>query len=79
MFNQKEMGYRLKALRVSKNMSRLEMGEAVGLSEQAIRKYEKGERLPAITCVIQYSEYFGISTDYILLGQLAPYKGMENR
>lgn len=59
-------GERLKLHRLLKKMSRAEFGKHFGLAENTIANYERGEREPNISLLIQFSEFLGVTTDYML-------------
>lgn len=62
---------RIQGLRKAKGISQEELAEIVGVSRQAISKWESEQSLPDLDRVIIMSEYFEVTTDYIL-------KGIEN-
>lgn len=49
-----------------KGMSQEELAEKVGVSRQAVSKWETGEALPEITKLKTLSEIFGVTTDFLL-------------
>lgn len=57
---------KLAELRKQENLSLREVGEKVGLTPQAIRLYEIGEREPAIETLKKLSKLFNVSIDYLL-------------
>lgn len=57
---------RLQYLRERKRISRKTLGELVGLSKNAIAKYERGEREPTASKIVLLAEHFEVSTDYLL-------------
>lgn len=59
-------GERLKLHRLLKKMSRADFGKQFGLAENTIANYERGEREPNITLLIQFANFFGVTTDYML-------------
>ena len=42
------------------------MAEALGVSISAYRRYELNERDPAAPFLVDFADYFGVSTDYLL-------------
>ena len=56
----------LKALRESKNISQQKLGESIGLSQQAIYKYENHIAEPDIQTMIALADYFETSVDYLI-------------
>lgn len=53
-------------LRREKGWSQEELSEKLDVSRQSISKWESGASIPDINRVIQLSEIFGVSTDYLL-------------
>ena len=52
--------------RKKKGWSQEELAEKLGLSRQAVSKWESAGSTPDIQRIIQLSELFGVSTDYLL-------------
>lgn len=59
---------RLQALRKSRGLSQEQLAEAAGVSRQAVSKWELGESAPELEKVLALSEFFGVTTDYLLKG-----------
>ncbi len=59
---------RISNIRKSKGMSQEELADQIGVSRQAISKWESGQSLPEIEKIILLSDYFGVTTDYLLKG-----------
>ncbi len=57
------------ALRKKNNLSQEELAEKIGVSRQAISKWESGTSLPEIEKLISLSEYFNVSIDYLVKEQ----------
>lgn len=62
----KNFGERIKELRTKNKLSGTELGEKVGVTRYAISKWETGESTAPQNMVIKLSEYFNVSTDYLL-------------
>jgi len=62
---------RIQNLRKIKGISQEELADKMGVSRQAVSKWESEQSVPDIDRVIVMSEYFDVTTDYIL-------KGIEN-
>jgi transcriptional regulator with XRE-family HTH domain len=58
---------KISSLRKAHNLTQESLGEAVGVSPQAVSKWEKGDSLPDISVIPDLCRIFGISAD-ILLG-----------
>lgn len=61
-----DFGTILKQLRQSHNLTQKELGLRIGLSKAVISKYENGMGYPTFDVLIHISEYFGVTTDYLL-------------
>lgn len=59
---------RIQYLRKSKGLSQEELAEKVGVSRQAVSKWESEQSTPDIEKIIVMSEFFEVTTDYILKG-----------
>lgn len=61
-----DFGSILKCLRKGRGMTQSELGGKVGLSKAVISKYETGLGYPSYDVLIRISQFFGVSTDYLL-------------
>lgn len=61
-----EFGEILKRLRKGRGMTQSELGGKIGLSKAVISKYETGLGYPSYDVLIRISQFFGVSTDYLL-------------
>ena len=59
---------RIQALRKAKGMSQEQLADAVGVSRQAVSKWESEQASPDLDKVVIMSELFEVTTDYILKG-----------
>ena len=59
-------GERIKMLREDKDMTQKELGDKLGVAWRTISNWEREEREPNITHVLNLSKIFDVSTDYIL-------------
>ena len=64
------LGEKLLALRKEKNMSKEQLAELLGVSRQAVSKWETGESLPDVDKVVRLSQILGVTTDHLLLDQV---------
>lgn len=55
----------LKKLRTEKGVSQRQLGEAIGVSQQSINKYENYEIETDIRTLIMMAQYFDTSVDYL--------------
>ena len=60
---------RIVLLRKAKGLSQEALAEVLGVSRQAVSKWESGQSLPDLDKVIVLSTYFEVSTDYLLKGE----------
>ena len=62
----------LRELRKKKNVTQESLAEHIGISPQAVGKWERGEGFPDITILPAIAFYFGVSVDNLLgVGELA--------
>ena len=59
---------RIQQLRKSKGISQEELADKVGVSRQAVSKWESEQSTPDIEKVILLSDYFDVTTDFLLKG-----------
>jgi transcriptional regulator with XRE-family HTH domain len=59
---------RIQSLRKSKGMSQEELADAVGVSRQAVSKWESEQTAPDLEKVVIMSDIFEVTTDYLLKG-----------
>lgn len=60
------IGKRIKLLRTEKEVTQKELADFLGLTPKMISFYEKGERFPPHDIISKLSDYFNITTDYLL-------------
>lgn len=56
----------MKSLRKQRNLTQEQLAEALGISCQAVSKWETGLSYPDITLLPIIADYFGVSIDYLL-------------
>lgn len=59
---------RIQNLRKVKGISQEELADKIGVSRQTISKWESEQSTPDIDKVVLMSDYFGVTTDYLLKG-----------
>lgn len=70
---------RIQNLRKMKGISQEELADKVGVSRQAVSKWESEQSSPDLDKIIIMSDYFEVTTDYILKGIEPPKQtGEEN-
>lgn len=57
---------RIRELRLSRNISQRELGNAIGTAQQTISRLEVCNYSPPVDLVINLAEYFDVSIDYLL-------------
>lgn len=57
---------RIKQLREAKSLSQRQLADEVGITKQAISKYEKGIDMPSAMTLCALADVFECSTDYLL-------------
>lgn len=57
---------RLKQLRKQQNITQLKLAMDLGLNQNAISRYETGEREADYKTLIRLADYFNVSIDYLL-------------
>lgn len=60
------IGAKIQTLRKQRGMSQEQLAEALGVSRQAVSKWEAEQSVPDIDKIISICDYFGVTTDYIL-------------
>lgn len=63
-----DIAKRLQELRKKAGYSQEQVADMLGISRQAISKWESGQGKPEIDNIIKITEIYHVSTDYILLG-----------
>ena len=60
------MDFRLKQLRLSRNISQLKLALDLNMNQNSISRYENGEREADYETLSRFAEYFEVSLDYLL-------------
>lgn len=63
--SQSKVGNKIRSLRKSKNLTQEQLGDALGVSMQAVSKWECGSN-PDIDMLIKLAKYFSVTTDSLL-------------
>ena len=63
------MAYRIKYLRKRQGLSQEELADKIGVSRQAVSKWESEQSVPDLKNIIIMSDFFKTTTDYILKGK----------
>lgn len=59
---------RIQHLRKAKGISQEELADQIGVSRQAVSKWESGQTSPDLEKILLLSEFFDVTTDYLLKG-----------
>lgn len=57
---------RLKELRLSKDITQVELAKTLGVTKQCVSNWENDNIQPSIDMLIRIAGYFCVSTDYLL-------------
>lgn len=63
------LGIRIAMLRISKGWNQAELAHRIGVSPSAVGMYEQGRREPSLGLLVRLSQEFGVTTDYLLMGE----------
>lgn len=63
---------KLAALRRQQGWSQEELAEKISVSRQSVSKWESNQSMPDLQKILQLSEIFGVSTDYLLKDDMEP-------
>lgn len=69
---------RIQHLRKSKGISQEELADKIGVSRQAVSKWESEQSIPDIEKIVLLSDYFETTTDFLLKG-IEPVREPEKR
>ena len=65
------LAQRIQSLRKQKGLSQENLAHELGVSRQAVSKWESEQAYPDLDKIILISDYFHVSSDYLLKGTLA--------
>lgn len=60
------LGEQIKNLRLSNNLSQVELAEKLGVTKQSVSNWENENIMPSIDMLIRIADFFSVSTDYLL-------------
>ena len=66
-YNTKAGGARIRELRMAKKLDQIELAELLNISHGYISRIESGKKGCPVDLIIQISEIFGTSLDYLIL------------
>ena len=59
----------LHEIRIKKGYSQLKVAMDLNISRECLSYYENGKREPSLSLLVQMSEYFNVSINYLITGQ----------
>ncbi len=68
MIDMKQMGERIGRLRQEQGLTQVALAEKLGISSQAISKWERGQAFPDLSRLDELSELLGVAVAYLLTG-----------
>lgn len=71
------IGTKIQTLRKQRGLSQEQFAETLGVSRQAVSKWEAEQSVPDIDKIILICDYFGVTTDYILRNTELPQTEQE--
>ena len=72
--NQDKIGKFIKKIRLENNLTQKQLADTLGVTYQAVSKWENGKNIPDIELLKEISERFNINIDEILNGEKRPKK-----
>ena len=67
-----KLGSLIRALRREAGMTQRDLAEALGVTDKAVSKWERGLGCPDVSFLPQLSRLFGVDLEKLLQGDLAP-------
>lgn len=62
----KDLGKRIRSLRINKDMTQQALASCLSVTKSVISAYENSIRYPSFDVLVQLSNIFNVSTDYLL-------------
>jgi len=59
----------LKKIRKQQNLNQQKVAIDLNISREALSHYETGKREPSLALLVQMSEYFNVSINYLITGE----------
>ena len=56
----------IKQLRLSRNLSQVELAKALGVTKQSVSNWENNNIQPSIEMLIHLAQFFSVTTDFLL-------------
>ncbi len=64
----KEIGARIKEVRVAEGLNQMDFSARLGVSQPTIYRVELAERLPSLSLIRELSRCFGVSLEWLING-----------
>lgn len=72
------IGTKIQTLRKQHGLSQEQLAETLGVSRQAVSKWEAEQSVPDVDKIVLICDYFGVTTDYILRNEELPKTEQEH-
>ena len=59
----------LKKIRTQQNLNQQKVAMDLNISREALSHYENGKREPSLSLLVQMSQYFNVSINYLITGE----------
>ena len=59
----------LKKIRMQQNLNQQKVAMDLNISREALSHYENGKREPSLSLLVQMSQYFNVSINYLITGE----------
>ena len=56
----------IKKLRLARGLNQVEFAKAMGVSKQCVSNWENDNVMPSIEMLVKISDFFNVTTDYVL-------------
>ena len=67
--NAKEIGARIRKLRIEKELTQQKLADALGVTLSTIGRIECGIKMPSLDLLVDIATFFSASLDYLILGK----------
>ena len=68
MIETKQVGERISRLRQKQGLTQIALAEKLGVTSQAISKWERGQSFPDVSRLDELAELLGVAVAYLLMG-----------
>ena len=59
----------LRQIRKARNLNQLRVAMDLNISRESLSYYENGKREPSLALLVEMSQYFNVSIDYLITGE----------